>query len=289
MTQPNKKPRYPANPDAPKFTPEVWIAKGSKTEEDPKGLAVSSNCYQYAVSGTDKAGNNIVYDEVSPNPGETKGHLMTPDSYDKKGIKVLSSMDGLEIGSTNHKKLPPNKAGKYIVAAYVENLATAKNPDGDKDYHFIRQDSDGGWSEKQGLQNIALVQRYHEPAADGGYVTLPKKYGHSGSYKFVAYAYVPKQGIDGGMDAFFIPSILANKAYGHDGCAMPNSYFSLITEDKNNDAQNESMERAKKVGEAMKKHGITVAVEAYEACFEKFYKDLLSKRPKLLTPTPDWP
>ena len=269
-----KKPRYPTNPDAPKFMPELWIKADTKTEKTPRGLALDSNCYQYAIAGSKPDGSNHVYDESVPEPGQLSGYAMTELSYTKKAIRNLSGLDGIRIVSADEDKLPLNKFGYYAVGIYVKNQRSNKNPKGELDYHFIRQDADGGWSEKQGYQNEALAQRFAEPAADGGYRPLPRLYGKNKNYKFVGYAYVPKEGIDAGLEGLIIPSVLAYKAFDQDVCSITSGIFDAYVGSKPETEHAASLKYVRELGKTIRKKGISEAADAYDVCLDDYVRNL---------------
>lgn len=284
-----KKPRYPANPDAPKFTPELWIAPDTKTEARPKGLSMAANCYQYALGGTAADGSNVIYNEAIPEPGGTRGRILKNVNLTKELMVTMTELDKVKVVSHDPDKLPPNKPGFYVTGIYVKNLRTKANPFGEQDYHYVRQDSDGGWSGKEGYSSRKLVERYAEPAEDGGYITLPKLYGTRKEYSFVGYGYVPRGGIDAGIEAYLIPHMLAAKAIGEDMCKGPKAYFDILFKDTSTTAQDRLLNHLPLISLSMQKYNIPEVVEAYDSCLEKFNQDIINKRPKPLTPTPNWP
>jgi hypothetical protein len=224
------------NPAAPKFTPNEWIL--DETGDRGQSLAVASNCYQYAIAGSNPDGSNRVFEEAIPNPGETSGTLFSLDTTadPKKFIKALEA-DGLKWAGkpkdTNplaaisevigYSPTPPAMRGHYLVGVYIENLRTAENPAGTIDYHFVRQDADGGWSDKGGQGREVYVKRLIEPPTNGETPPLPEIYamdtaGTRSNYRLMGYAYVPEQGIDAGLEAPIKEVIQESIAKTEDGC-----------------------------------------------------------------------
>jgi hypothetical protein len=158
---------------------------------------------------------------------------------------------------------------------YTKNLApTSKNPNGKRDYHFIRQDSDGGWSHKPGQGMSVQVSRFLEPNANGSYRLLPSKFGENKDYKFAGYAYVPKEGIDAGPEQPLIRALLAAEAVGENKCWPAKIFFSRrLPDDINDESYPYKLEQVVNIGIAMRKHGIQEAVKAYDACLDDYIKN----------------
>lgn len=261
------RPNYHANPNAPKFTPEAWISPGNSD------MAVMSNCYQYAIAGSKEDGLNQVYDEATPDPGEVAG-VLTNNWYIPSTLRELVQMDGLELATQDypaHGKvapLPPPKAGHYIVGMYVKDIPPSEQyPEGEQDYHFIRQDSDGGWSHKLGKDPHDKVMRYIEPSSDAMYLPLPIKFN---GYSFAGYAYVPQEGIDGGPERILVQGIVASRIKNPTSCAVPNKVFQEFILDPSHPGYTENLMHIRDIGFAMKKHGISAAIEAYESCLNSY-------------------
>lgn len=172
-----------ANPSAPAFEPGRW--------NDPSLDPAGSNCYQYALGGSEADGSNKLYNESIPNPGMLAGYYEQGNDFtNPTGMANRLMLDGLTVASTT--QVPTAPPGYYVAGFYLSQ-PTADNRMGD--FHWVRQDRDGGWSEKTGTNGI--VQRVLEPAADGTYQPLPPTLR---GYQLVGYVLVPERGIDLGIE-----------------------------------------------------------------------------------------
>jgi hypothetical protein len=259
--------RYPANPDAPKFTPEAW--------NDIDGRVASATCIAYAYSGSKPDGSNVVSDESRPQLGYTSGYLGIPPSmFSGKALHDLMLEEGVHwLGKKSQKndpnkfEVPPAKAGHYVIGMYVK-APEMENGQRIIKYHFVRQDSDGGWSQKM---DDAPVDRLFEPAEDGGYRPLPKRYGIRKDYQFVGYGYLPKQGIDAGLEHRLIPGILYGLSRGEDVCT---GYSGVIDFFAKNPDQPWGVSELRDIAETMKKYNIPEAQKAFEACVKPYIQQL---------------
>jgi len=169
------------HPDAPDFNPDAW--------NDPSVNRMATNCFQYAFAGSLKPSQ---LDKSVPNPGETSGNEFNRVVASSDALLNALQTDGIDIVS---KQLPPPKKGYYVVGLYFD--------EGD-DFHWVRQDSDGGWSEKPGMGTHA--QRLYEPGPNGQFQSLPADYrdvpgrAQASPYLFVGYAYAPKDGMSLGLE-----------------------------------------------------------------------------------------
>lgn len=119
-------------------------------------------------------------------PGDFSGQTgLRPQDSRERLVHALS-LDGIEVLSSEH--LPPAQPGKYVVGIYLHEGA---------DFHFVREDRDGGWSDKYGVGDI--VQRVREPSPDGVLQPLPQRFGLT-DYYLVGYAYAPQEGINLGPE-----------------------------------------------------------------------------------------
>lgn len=276
---PTKKPRFPANPDAPQFTPELW-----KRED---GSSVSANCIAYAYSGSKTDGTNIVSDESLPQLGYTAGYLtLSPDLLTEKGLEWLMEREGVEWAgkkplkdNPNAFEVPPAKSGHYLIGLYLhKDSAIGKS----FDFHFVRQDADGGWSEKMASDPI---ERAFPPAKDGGYQPLIND--HLRHYYFAGYGYIPKSGIDAGIEEGIIPSMLMEKVYSEDKCGTANNimqYFvnrGINAEKQGELAKGEGEEWGKiqiqKISQTLKKYNVQEGHEIFESCRQQFLGKLREK------------
>ncbi|HAU28947.1 MAG TPA: hypothetical protein DCW68_02410 [Rhodospirillaceae bacterium] len=124
-----------------------------------------NNCFAYAM-------NDWRVSRENPQPGVASGQQYT--YVRKQQIVEASVRDGL-IWAEN----PAPKAGSYLVALLVWN---------DRDYHWIRQDRDGGWSHKSGPFSPKREDFF------GAEIVLPHL-SQWGQYEFSGYLYVPKGGL----------------------------------------------------------------------------------------------
>lgn len=198
--------------NTPFYEPDKWnfIATGVPT---PYDILKQDNCYNYAVSGT-----RILKDPAYSDPGQVHGDLIIsfgtnsglyirePAKY-ANDLIALSVQDGLTLAGKrgDASLLPPHKEGHYLVALYV--TTNVKSPH-DLDYHWIRRDAEGGWSEKIGELPVQKVRDVWV-TREGTYDThrLAPAYMHESDkdpthkYQFVQYFYVPEQGIEVGFHA----------------------------------------------------------------------------------------
>lgn len=169
--------------DKPPYQPEAWDTK-------------TDNCYEYAVAGSSHGPDASI-----ANPGTTHGWDFSQLDIEKATMITLVQRDGLEPAGDN---LPPEKAGHYRVAMY---LKTYPDEPGRNDYHFIREDENGLWSQKQGknssvetVKDAAGNPVKEVPTLMEGYQATVEA--GEGTYKLSHYFYVPAQGLDVGWDAF---------------------------------------------------------------------------------------
>lgn len=120
-----------------------------------------ANCYGYAL-------NRISNDTTNPiaglmfQPGYRTGNVYT--EYTTSNIITAVKSDMKDLGRTIRSSTYSEKPGsnEYKIALVI---ATAV---GNEDYHWYRQDSDGGWSHKPGLTELTYKD------ASGNNITDPK-------------------------------------------------------------------------------------------------------------------
>ncbi len=256
-----KNPRYPANADAPKFTPEVW------TRAD--GNPISANGIAYAYAGSNPDGSNVVSGEPALQLGNTAGYLqLYPDMINENNLPHLLQAEGLIWAGkkplksdSNQFEVPPSKSGYYLVGIYTPSQLSGYLQVGkpiDFAFPIIRQDSDGGWSEKMGAD---FVRRVWEPDSSGGYRPLNNH--HIKNYQFAGYAYVPKHGIEGGIQQKLIPEILYAAAKGNDICNRLSSVTEFYA---THETQPWGVQQLHAISETLKKYNIPEAQEVFETC-----------------------
>lgn len=145
-----------ACPDAPKFFPGKWHRESYQR---------FNNCYAYAV-------DDYRTTRHFPQPGEACGR--PPKKISKQEVARAAIRDGLLW-----TKEPVQKKGCYLVALLVSE---------GNDYHWIRQDMDGGWSHKSGDDRVSRLDFDDQP------IDFPHLSEWEG-YKFACYFHVPKGGI----------------------------------------------------------------------------------------------
>lgn len=275
------KSKYPANPDAPQFTPELWKRKN--------GDSVLANCIAYAYSGSKPDGSNIISDESVPQLGNTAGYLgIDTNMVNQKNLPELMRKEGLiwagkrPLKSDPNKfEVPPIKPGYYVVGLYLEPPPKGKIPKGEQvsfGYHFMRQDADGGWSEKMASDH---VQRAFEPSEDGGYRPLTNNY--LKGYHFAGYGYIPKHGIDAGIEENIIPGILMGLAKGYDICDALKPITDFFGKSKD---QPNGMWKLNDIAVTLKKYNIPEAQEAFETCVLPYIQQVRPNYKKATTVQP---
>jgi hypothetical protein len=202
----------PINNDAPEFTPEKWNNDFFRAD------LWGSNCLQYAMAGSLPDGTNRLFNEIPPDPGETVGYKINKQNITKNDVLEALKVDSIQVIKETDK-LPTKKNGNYIVGIYVSDLGT--------DYHFVRQDRDGGWSHKSGIG--AKIERFIEPTDNGDYATPPQTYY---DYRLIGYAYAPKEGRDLGPEKKLMEEIKQCKsidyAFTEKGKASYKLYDTMI-------------------------------------------------------------
>ena len=150
-----------------------------------KGPHFRTNCYAYAVNDI---GPFPIYHSASP--GDTQGrHIdwksLTHSDQGKKYVRALirgAESDGVQyIGGE-----PQYKDGYYLIAMLVK--IEKNHRDDQMDVHFVRQDSDGGFSHKV---NTVGVKRTDQ---DGGIISDPRV-AYFLPYQFKGFFLVPQGGV----------------------------------------------------------------------------------------------
>lgn len=119
----------PTNGFEPKYDPEKW---------NQKEILSTHNCYDYAF-------NNYNPDQKKRSqPGKIFGGDYTCPLVETRLVSQhLNSNVGVDIISSTRKDKCPNNY--YKIALLVDD---------NDDYHFVRQDSGGGWSHKSGKDPV---------------------------------------------------------------------------------------------------------------------------------------
>lgn len=137
--------------DHPDFDPLAWAR-----------IAAQVNCYTYALNSPEMGMS------APGNVANRRGQKMAEFGLNAKDITAeapfndfvravigAAGADGLEAIET----LDDVKDGHYPVALYVGNA-------GGNDFHWLRQDSDGGWSHKMGPDPVTRTDQTGENITD---------------------------------------------------------------------------------------------------------------------------
>lgn len=200
------------------YTPNTWSAR-----------LPFDNCYDYAVGG-ELHGRD---DGLFSMPGQTRymfdGFRMLTLLNDSRAT-VLNEADGLQYAGKG-ASLPPKREGHYLVAMYLAPIdstlhsftsgreilaSTTKQDDAlnraalTGDFHYVRQDADGGWSEKRGAFAVTKFQE-NNGALPRSFTAANYRMGINTQYHLQGYYYVPEGGVDVGTDVYF-ERVLSGKA-----------------------------------------------------------------------------
>jgi hypothetical protein len=170
---------------APPYEPEKW-------NKDTK----IANCYLYAANNFDPKYSSYETEEdpgADPKHGNSSIDKVNIYSTDPGELKKFTDaiVQGAEHDGMTWTGKNANAAPDHYKAALFIRPATGGPDDGDvMDYHFIRRDSNGAWSQKEGAEG-PVTNRDNS----GNPITNPEK-ANMGEYKFAGYFDVPKGGID---------------------------------------------------------------------------------------------
>ena len=142
----------PANvADGPAFDPGPW-------NKD----TASNNCYTYARDIRHRS-----FDPASFNPGGGNIQENTPCPF----LEHLALLDGLRTPCKNNHECP---YGYHRVKLFTgDKVKTTNNPKGAWDFHWYRQDKDGGWSSKHGTSMVGPQVDPDVDAKATGYTNKP--------------------------------------------------------------------------------------------------------------------
>lgn len=159
-----------------------------------QGFQDYANCYSYAMNDMDR------YRQGGDVPGERGRFDFSSRSdsdyktFQQELVKAIEA-DGAMIGGANAQPLE----GYYRVAVYTRPPLPG-GPQGDvpaMDYHFVRENADGTWSQKEGAHPQTGAGRVTNRDDTGAVITDPRA-AALGRYEFLTYAYVPQGGLDVG-------------------------------------------------------------------------------------------
>jgi hypothetical protein len=134
------------------------------------GYQLRNNCYSYAIGHPDNPPGWKL------SPGEKAGlGIAKENEFDNKDLLRLVKADGLTVAGND----PKPRQGYYLIAMFVIP---------GEDFHFVRQNDDGSWSQKSGEDAVTSLDFKGRPITDPRQADV-------GEYKFVSYLYVPKGGL----------------------------------------------------------------------------------------------
>ncbi len=160
-----------------------------------QGFQEYANCYSYAMNDMDRynLGGDVPGERA--NYGNSLASETSFETYKKELIKAVEA-DGAMIGGANAEPI----AGYYRVAVFARPPYEDPKVRGDNplmDYHFVRENGDGTWSQKQGTSaktGSGIVTNLD----DNGKVITDPRSAALGRYEFLTYVYVPQGGLDVG-------------------------------------------------------------------------------------------
>jgi len=122
-------------------------------------LKESHNCFSYAMNAIDtKLINDCAKTENCDvgfhQPGYASGYGHFSDTHNKGCTDMVSRLwgDNPDVISTNFNKRCPHNTSKIALIV-----------DPKRDYHFLRQDSDGYWSHKPGAMDVTTLDASGRP------------------------------------------------------------------------------------------------------------------------------
>lgn len=135
----------------PKYDPDHWNSK--------QELRETHNCFAYAMNIIDP--KQILKCLTSQNcdggfhqPGAASGH----EQFSSSKPKTCPNMITRILGDN-----PSIKRTTFLQRCPVRTSKIALVVDEDEDYHFLRQDADGWWSQKGGAKPVVKVDASNRP------------------------------------------------------------------------------------------------------------------------------
>jgi hypothetical protein len=153
-------------------------------------LKNSHNCFSYAMNTVDKVLMNKCNETPecnvgTPQPGYASGHGEFSNDHEKGCSDMVSRLigDNYDIKYTEFENKCPNNTSKIALIV-----------DPKRDYHFLRQDSNGYWSHKPGSMDVTTKDASKRPILrpDLAYFTYKHKDGPLAYTKFCGYYCVPR-------------------------------------------------------------------------------------------------
>ncbi len=153
-------------------------------------------CYGYAVNDKNSMGYRLEGQNMPQPPTSSAGDAATGltnmQLETQRTIAGVKADGGLYAGPGGSPPKP--KPGYYVVAFLTcdpENPGSGGD-DGGMGHHFMRQDSNGHWSQKMGPGRVT------DRDNKGKIITDPEK-SDNGALKVTAYFYIPKGGLKVGQ------------------------------------------------------------------------------------------
>ena len=139
----------------PKYDPDLWNNKKERRE--------THNCYAYAMNVLDI---KLIMDCLlsptcntgTPQPGYAAGYK----AWDSTNPKTCPDMRHRILGDNPSIIGLPREDG-FLMKCPEGTSKIALVVDPDEDYHFLRQDSDGWWSQKGGAKPVVKVDASDHP------------------------------------------------------------------------------------------------------------------------------
>ena len=214
--------------DGLRFRPELW-----------HGRDVLDNCYDYAVGGPahgrdDSAftvpgqtqliadydrlikvmddniarelneADGLVFAGSGPElPPARDGHYLVAMYLAPAELDMQQGMSYREVRLSqfvsNYAQANPSDSAD-VPAELIQEVNQALDMVTNVDYHYVRQDADGSWSQKLGASAPSIFQE--DAGAVPSKVTMSETL-YERTYVLSGYYYVPEGGIDVGLDAHF--------------------------------------------------------------------------------------
>ncbi len=157
------------------------------------GYEKYATCYTYAMNDNDGIDSWWAGDSGRPGSRAAVDQAMNEaenardyPAFQKAVMKGLVADGASDAGPD---ALP--KEGYYRVAVYTLYNDKPSGDSGLYDYHFVRENQEGGWSHKFGTTPVTDLDR------DGKKIEDPKT-ANLGRYQFIGFVYVPEGGLDVG-------------------------------------------------------------------------------------------
>lgn len=212
------------NASAPPYRPEQWrrgVVEGWARSLAPRNSrdtdrSVFPNCYAYATGApylADTGGTLLrSWNYLLPHRKDGEFNEARRSTEVRRDI-VGAQIDGLQFLGANPKTIPPHT---YLIAYY----RTTPTNDGGKqvsDYHFVRQNRDGTWSQIPGTLSGVATNR----DVDGRIITDPIKAhfkAFDSTYEFIGFFAAPEGGLNPKQDGVLRPGTgeAALRSYGGD-------------------------------------------------------------------------